>query len=276
MPLDDYRAANLANWNERVVGHTAPDGYDIAGLIDDPERITDVVAFDCDVFGDVTGKTLLHSQCHIGTDTLSWARLGASVTGLDFSPAALASARDTAGRMGIDATFVETEFYDAPDHIHEQFDCVYTSVGAINWLPDIVEWGHVLAGFVKPGGQFYIREGHPMLMALDDERDDDLLVVRYPYFRSGGEPLKSDDSESYAGSATLENTVNYEWPHPVSAVVMALINAGLVIDEFREHTHLDWQFFPFMETSDGERYVMPDSQRELVPLQFSILAHKPS
>ena len=225
-------------------------------------------------FGAVDGRTLLHSQCHIGTDTLSWARLGASVTGLDFSPAALASARDTAGRMGIDATFVETEFYDAPDHIHEQFDCVYTSVGAINWLPDIVEWGHVLAGFVKPGGQFYIREGHPMLMALDDERDDDLLVVRYPYFRSGGEPLKSDDSESYAGSATLENTVNYEWPHPVSAVVMALINAGLVIDELRELTHLDWPYFSFME-AEGERWYLPADRRLQVPLQFSIRAHKP-
>jgi hypothetical protein len=115
-----------------------------------------------------------------------------------------------------------------------------------------------------------------MLMALDDGRDDDLLVVRYPYFASGGEPLKWEDAGSYAGSATLENTVNYEWTHPVSSVVMALIDAGLVIDEFRELTHLDWQFFPFMETTDGERYVMPEPQRALVPLQFSILAHKPA
>ena len=275
MPIDEYRAANLANWNERVIGHTAPDGYDLAGLIADPERLTDVVTFDKDVFGEVAGKTLLHSQCHIGTDTLSWARLGATVTGLDFSADALASARDTAARMGIDATFVETEFYDSPDHIDQQFDCVYTSVGAINWLPDIAEWGRILAGFLKPGGRFYIREGHPMLMALDDERDDDLLVVKYPYFASGGEPLKSEDAASYAGSATLQHTVNYEWIHPVSSVVMALIDAGLVIDELREHTHLDWQFFPFMETEDGERYVMPEAQRALVPLQFSVLAHKP-
>lgn len=275
MPIDEHRAANLANWNERVIGHTAPDGYDIAGLIADTDRITDVVAFDKEVFGDVRGKTLLHSQCHIGTDTVSWARLGATVTGLDFSPDALASARDTAAKMGIDARFVETELYDSPEHIDSQFDCVYTSVGAINWLPDIAAWGQIMAGFVKPGGQFYIREGHPMLMTLDDERDDDALMVKYPYFASGGEPLKWDDAESYAGSAKLENTINYEWTHPVSSVVMALIDAGLVIDEFRELTHLDWKFFPFMETDDGERYVMPTAQRDLVPLQFSVLAHKP-
>ncbi|MEM9200438.1 MAG: class I SAM-dependent methyltransferase [Actinomycetota bacterium] len=275
MPIDEYRAANLANWNERVIGHTAPDGYDIAGLIADPDRITDVVRFDQDVFGDVTGKNLLHSQCHIATDTLSWARLGATVTGLDFSPDALASARDTAAKMGIDATFVETELYDAPNHIDHEFDCVYTSVGAINWLPDIAEWGRVMAGFVKPGGQFYIRDGHPALYSLDDERDDRDLVITHPYFHDG-QPLRWEDATSYAGSATIENDVMYEWIHPISSIVMALINAGLVVDELRELDHLDWPFFSFMESVDGERYVLPEAQRRLVPLQFSILAHKPA
>ena len=269
MPIDEYRAANLANWNERVAGHIAPDGYNLAAFGEDPDYITDVVTFDKDVFGDVTGKTLLHSQCHIGTDTLSWARLGASVTGLDFSPDALASARDTAALAGIDATFVETELYDAPDHIDHQFDCVYTSVGAINWLPDIAAWGRIMAGFVKPGGQFYIRDGHPMLYTLDDERDDRELIVRHRYFNTG-EPLRWEDSTSYAGPATIEANVMYEWIHPISSVVLALLDAGLVIDELRELDHLDWPFFTHMESADGERYVLPDDQRDLVPLQFSI------
>ena len=113
MTLDEYRAANLANWNERVAGHVGPGGYNLTDLLEDPAYVSDVVDFDRDVFGDVTGKTLLHSQCHIGTDTLSWAKLGARVTGLDFSSEALAVARDLAARGGWDATFVETEFSDA-------------------------------------------------------------------------------------------------------------------------------------------------------------------
>ena len=277
MELDDYRAANLANWNERVAGHTAPDGYNLAALIDDPDYISGVVAFDRKeyhaVFGEVPGATLLHSQCHIGSDTLSWAKLGAKVTGLDFSAPALASARQTAAKLGVDARFVETEFYDAPNHIAEQFDLVYYSVGARNWLPDLVEWGKIVAGFTKPGGRFYVREGHPMLMTLDDERNDDELVVTYPYFGSD-KPQRWEHTESYAGSASLKNAVNYEWMHPISEVIMALINAGLVIDDVREHTHLDWEFFAFMER-DGMWFRLPEHQRRLVPLQYSILAHKP-
>lgn len=275
MPIDEHRAANLANWNERVAGHMAPDGYGVAALIDHPDHISDVVAFDRDVFGDVTGKTLLHSQCHIGTDTVSWAKLGAQVTGLDFSPTALDAARSIAERVGVDATFVETELYDAPTHIDEQFDCVYTGVGAINWLPDIAEWGRVMAGFVKPGGAFYIRDGHPMLYTLDDERDDDAMVVVHPYFETA-DPLKWESPVSYAGSATLTNTTNYEWNHSLAEIVMALIGAGLVIDELRELTHLDWPYFSWMTTEDGERYELPADRRASVPLQFSIRAHKPA
>ncbi|MEO0493269.1 MAG: class I SAM-dependent methyltransferase [Actinomycetota bacterium] len=274
MPIDEHRAANLANWNERVAGHTAADGYGIAALVADPDHVSDVVAFDRDVFGDVTGKTLLHSQCHIGTDTVSWAKLGATVTGLDFSPTALDAARSLAERVGVDATFVETELYDAPTHIDEQFDCVYTSVGAINWLPDIAEWGRIMADFVAPGGSFYIRDGHPMLGTLDDERNDHALVVEYPYFTTD-EPLRWESDESYTGSAKLEHTVNYEWNHSIAEVVMALIDAGLVLDELRELTHLDWQFFPFME-AEGERWYLPEERRLHLPLQFSIRAHKPA
>ncbi len=273
MNLDDYRAANLANWNERVAGHAGPGGYNLVDLIDDPAYVSDVVDFDREVFGDVTGKTLLHAQCHIGTDTLSWAKLGARVTGLDFSSEALAVARELAAKGGWDAAFVESEFYDAPNHIHDRFDLVYTSVGAINWLPDMTRWAEILAGFLHPGGQVYLRDAHPMLGALDDERHDDQLVVSYPYFNPGA-PLRWEDDESYVGEAKLTNTVNYEWPHSIGEVVTALLDAGLVLDHLREHQHLDWRFFPWME-QDGERFVLPDSRRDHVPLQFSVLAHKP-
>jgi len=188
MALDRFRTANLANWDERVAGHTGPDGYNIDELVTDPDYITAVVRFDeptlSAAVGSLTGKTLLHSQCHIGTDTMSWAKLGAQVTGIDFSPKALTAARGIADRLGIDATFVETELYDAPQNLTGEFDIVYTSVGTICWLPDLPGWAEVLAGFLRPGGTFYIRDSHPALMIYDDERDDRELVPAYPYFRA--------------------------------------------------------------------------------------------
>ncbi len=272
--MDEYRRANLANWNERVAGHTATDGYEsYRRLVEVPGHLTDTVVFDAERIGDVRGQSLLHSQCHIGTDTMSWANLGAKVTGLDFSPQAIAAARELATRMGVEATFVETDVFDAPNEIPGTFDLVYTSVGAICWMDDISRWAQVMAGFVRPGGRFYIRDSHPVAMALDDQRSDDALVLRYRYFATG-EPQSFDEAESYLGSATLANTRIYDWPHSLGSVVTALIKAGLVIDRLDEHQHLDWQLLGSMER-DGERYVLPPTQRDVAPLQFSIHAHKP-
>ena len=273
MTLDDHRKANLANWDERVVGHIAPDGYDIESLVEDPTAISSVVRFDHDAVGDVEGKTLLHSQCHIGTDTLSWAKLGATVTGIDFSPAAIAAARDIASRMDVDATFIETEFYDAPEHIDEQFDIVYTSVGAICWLPDIDRWGEIVAGFVKPGGTFYIRDSHPMLMTLDDKRSDEEMVVRYNYFFTP-QPQSFPEEESYLGSAKLDNVETYVWSHTLADVMNSLLAAGLRIDRVEELQHLDWEFLSWMEKKD-ETYVLPESHRNKMPMQFSMRATRP-
>ena len=273
--MDEYRTTNLANWNERVSGHMAPDGYGVDRLVDDAEWITAVVRHDSTKLGNVDGLRLLHSQCHIGTDTLSWAKLGATVTGLDFSPKAIAAARSIAERMGVDATFVETELYDAPQHINSMFDLVYTSVGAICWLPDITMWAQVMAGFVKPGGRFWIRDSHPALMALDDTRDDEQLVVRFPYFHQPT-PLNFSDAESYAGSAKLENPDSYSWAHSVADVINALMDAGLTLERVEEYQHLDWQFLPFMEETNEGTWVLPESVRDNVPMQFSVLAQKPA
>src|SRR6185369_9809350 len=126
-----------------------------------------------------------HLQCHIGTDTVSLARLGADMTGLDFSPASLAQARRIARLAGADVRFVEAEVYDAPGALGpELFDLVYTGIGALCWLPDIARWARVVAGLLRPGGRLFIREGHPVLWALDDPRDDELLVVEFPYFET--------------------------------------------------------------------------------------------
>lgn len=276
---NDYHAANLANWNERVAGHMAPDGYSVDRLVDDPDHISPTVRFDVPYLGDVSGRTLLHSQCHIGTDTLSWAKLGATVTGIDFAAEAVAAARHIAARMQDDlagpATFVETDVYDAPNHVADTFDIVYTSVGAICWMPDITKWAEVMAGFVKPGGRFWIRDSHPMLMALDDKRTDHELVVRYPYFHDPT-PTNFYDAESYQGSAMLENGDSYSWAHSIADVITALTDAGLTFERLEEYQHLDWQFLSCMEKTAQDTWILPEAVRRNVAMQFSVLASKPA
>jgi SAM-dependent methyltransferase len=267
---DRYFADNLANWNDRVPIHAGPDGYRIQRYIEDPSRISEMVEFDRRYLGDVAGKTLFHPQCHIGTDTVSWARLGAHVTGIDFSAPALGVARDLAARIGVDARFVESDLYASPDVLDAQFDIVYTGVGAINWLPDIDRWARVMAQFTKPGGEFYMREGHPILWSLDYERDDDLLVLTHPYFQTE-DPITWDEPDSYLGTGTIRHTTSHEWNHGMGEIITALINAGFRIDLVEEHRFLEWVALPHM-IEENERYRLPDRQADLAPLMYSIRA----
>lgn len=279
MPLDEYRSANRANWSERVAGHWEPDGYDAPGFIADASRLSGVVTFDQAYLGDVAGRSLLHLQCHFGMDTLSWARLGAEVTGVDFSPDAIAAARRLSDESGTPGRFVESELYETPNSlVGERFDVVYTGVGAINWLPDIAGWGEVVASLLAPGGTFYMREGHPILWALrfpiDDPRDES-LVVEYPYFEVE-EPLAWDAGESYLGSASIENTRTYEWNHGLAEVMGALTSQGLVIDLFEEHRFLDWQGQHHMVEGEDGHWRLPPHQQDRLPLMYSLRARRAS
>lgn len=279
MPLDEYRAANRSSWGDRVAGHWEPDGYDAPGFIADPQRLSRVVMFDAPYLGDVTGRSLLHLQCHFGMDTLSWARLGADVTGIDFSPEAIVAARRLSAESGTPGRFVETELYATPEALAgETFDVVYTSVGALNWLPDIDGWAEVVARMLAPGGTFYVRESHPILWSLRfpiEDPHDDTLILEYPYFEVA-EPVAWDTDESYSGSATLEHTRTYEWNHGIGEIMTALLRRGLVIDLFEEHRFLDWQGQHHMVERDDGRWVLPDHQRDLVPLMYSLRARAPA
>ena len=271
-----YFDDNLANWNDRVPIHAGSDGYGLDEYRTDPERLSTIVAFDRRMVGDVAGKSLLHLQCHIGTDTISWAKLGASVTGLDFSAPALAVARDLASDMGLDATFVESDVYGAPDVLDEHFDIVYTGVGAICWLPDIVRWADVVARLTRPGGMFFMREGHPILWAADWEAEtqdgstDESIRITYPYFETEA-PNTFDEPETYLGTGTLEHSVHHDWNHGLGEIFTALLGAGFRIDAFEEHRFLEWKALPQMEERDGV-WVLPDHQRDLLPLMYSLQA----
>jgi SAM-dependent methyltransferase len=187
----------------------------------------------------------VHLQCHIGTDTISLARLGAEMTGLDFSPASLAQARDLAARAGASVRFVEAEVYDAVQMVGgEAFDLVYTGIGALCWLPSIARWAEVVAGLLAPGGRLFIREGHPMLWALDDERSDGLLVVDYPYFQ-GAEAIVFEEGGTYVETTmSFEHNVIYQWSHGLGEIISSLLNLGMELTMLAEHDSAPWNALP--------------------------------
>lgn len=271
--MDEYTRANLANWESRVPVHTGPQGYDLQRYLDDPTALSGVVAFDAPFLGDLTGTRVVHLQCHIGTDTLSLARLGGEVTGVDFSPSALAVARDLAERAGAEVRYVEASVDQVAERLPEQFDLVYTGVGAINWLPSASRWAQTVAGLLRPGGRLYIREGHPMTYALDDKREDQLLVVEHPYFETDT-PQRWEAPYSYTASEEpLRDPVTYEWNHGLGEVVQAVIDAGLRLTRLEEHDELEWQFFDWMERTARGSYVLPGG-RERLPLMYTLEAIK--
>jgi len=277
MALDEYRAANRDNWDDRVPIHWDSDEYGIQKFIDDPKHISDVVQFDRDndELGDVTGKSLLHLQCHISTDTLSWARLGATVTGVDFSEPAIEACERLSAESGTPGEFVVAEFYDSPNVLNgRQFDVVYTGIGAICWLPDIYAWARVVADFLKPGGTFYIIEGHPMMWSVSQDDNGDQIILDWPYFESAG-PQGEENDSTYAGEGTLEHTREYNFTHGFGETIDALIQAGLVLDHVHEHKTLHWQAFPMLVQTDNGRWKMPEGKENYLPLMQSIKAHKP-
>ena len=281
---EEGRAANLANWEDRVPIHEV--GYGVAtGDIDD--ALTEVVTHDLAAMvpflpgGTVDGLDLCHFQCHIGTDTVSFARVGARVTGVDFSPSALASAARLAERYGVEAAWVETDVLNAAAAVRRavelgaaptaDFDVVYTSIGAICWLNDLDRWAAQIAAVLRPGGLFYIRDGHQAMYALDETAPD--LRTVYRYFGDGSAQMW-DDEGTYLGEGTVAHTRTYEWPHPVSEVVNALIGAGLRIERLEEGTVLPWRFSPRMVPVDGG-WAWPEPERNRMPVTFTAVARKP-
>jgi ubiquinone/menaquinone biosynthesis C-methylase UbiE len=271
-PADAIRDNN-ALWDAWTRIHEGSEFYDLAGFKQGGVRLRQ---YEIDEVGPVAGKDLLHLQCHFGIDTLSWARLGARVTGADFSEAAIALARSVAAEIGIDdARFVRSDLYNLPDVLDGDFDVVYTSRGVLGWLPDIRRWAQVVAHFVRPGGRFYVTEIHPIAQALENEGvEPGEIVVRYPYWEHAA-PLSFAVQGTYADrDAEVVGQTEHGWDHGLGEIVTALIEAGLRIESLREYPFVDWQLDFLVEADDGTWKLPPDIEGEL-PLFFSILATKP-
>ena len=271
MSLDKYLEANRVNWDERVPYHIGPGShYDLERFIAGGSTLTSI---DTQDLGDVTGKSLLHLQCHFGLDTLSWARRGAKATGIDFSRPAIDAAAQLSKDSGISGRFPVSELYQSANVLDERFDIVYTGIGALCWLPDIRGWANVVSHFLKPGGTFYMLEFHPIIWSLDDERSDAELVIKLPYFQVT-EPNRWDDPTTYGNlSAHLNNTITYEWNHGLGEILTALIGAGLVIEFVHEHQVCATPILPPLVRGEDGWWRLPDYSQRL-PLMYSIRAHR--
>lgn len=267
------RGANRDNWDDRVPLHES--AYGLAAF-DDPAHISDVVRDDLPVLrrfvpnGSLSGLDLCHLQCHIGTDTVSLARSGATVTGVDFSAPALTAAAALAARTGTAATWVETDVLDARTAVKGDFDVVYTSIGTITWLEDLDRWAAQIASLMRTGGTFFIRDGHPALYALDEEAPT--LTTRYRYF-GDGRAQRWDDDSTYAGDGKVAHPRTYEWPHPLSEIIGALLRSGLRLVHFDEGRTLPWRFTSRMVEVPGA-YAWPEAERDLIPCTYTIVARK--
>ena len=269
--MNDKMEIIRQNWDERTPIHAVSDFYDVDGF--KSGRIT-LTKTEIEELGSVAGKSLLHLQCHFGMDTMSWSRLGATATGVDISDTAIELARELNDELALETRFIRSNVYDLPDVLDEQFDIVYTAIGALCWLPDMTGWAAVVARYLKPGGTFYILDGHPVSHIFEP--------VELP---NGGHDLKPLNSyfpdpkgisyeggeHTYTGSEILE-TPSHEWQHSMSEIVNAIIDAGLQIEFLNEFAVSEYRAFPPMSRhEDGWRL---DEHHGSVPFLFSIKATK--
>ncbi|WP_088320880.1 bifunctional 2-polyprenyl-6-hydroxyphenol methylase/3-demethylubiquinol 3-O-methyltransferase UbiG [Kineosporia sp. R_H_3] len=266
---------NRASWDERVPAHAESPDYALDRFAGDPAFLSGVVRFDLPRLGDVAGLDVVHLQCHIGTDTVSLARLGARVTGLDFSAAAVEQARGFAAGLGLDVPFVQADVYDAVDALGgNRFDLVFTGIGALCWLPDIDRWAGVVAGLLRPGGRLFLREGHPMLWSIDETRPDGLLVVEHPYFERD-EPVVWDEGGTYVQTdRTFTRNVTHEWNHGLGEIVTALHRHGLALTMLVEHYSAPWDTVPGRTTVDDLGEFRLTDRRWRLPMTYTLQATK--
>jgi SAM-dependent methyltransferase len=264
-----YLDQNRALWDAWTDLHEQSEFYDVEGFLAGKSRLKPIELAEMPA---VKNKSLLHLQCHFGLDTLSWARAGAQVTGVDFSDKSIRLARSLAERARLDARFVQSNIYDLPSALDDQFDIVFTSYGVLAWLPDLSRWARIIDRYLKPGGTFYLVELHPFGLMFESEGDIRDWKVVEPYFHAR-EPVRYVSEGSYAAPSADVHMPEYEWMHPISDVLNALLQVGLQIEFVHEFPYVTYRQFPFLERH-GEWEWRPPKGMGQPPLLFSIRALK--
>ena len=269
-----YFEANKELWDEfaRLHYETESEFYSVKSFLNGESTLK---SYELKEMGNVKGKSLLHLQCHFGLDTLSWAREGAIVTGIDFSSEAIRLANLLANQAKIEAKFIESNIYDLPKVLFEKFDIVYTSIGVLCWLNNLKVWGQIIANFLKPSGFFYIAENHPFSHVFDNVTNDiNNLQIYYNYFCEP-EPMEFIADGTYAlEGSKFKPKKEYEWNHSISEIINSLIEAGLRIEFLNEYPFSIDKRFSFSERGPDGFYRLKN-QKAIIPLLFTLKAVKP-
>lgn len=264
---DDPLTVNRATWNVWAAAHGQDAYYDTAGLLAGADTLSDVEqAGVAAAVGDVAGRDVLHVQCHIGFDTISLARRGARVTGVDFSPVALDKARDLARRCGVEAEFVEGDSMRLPADLHGRFDLAYATIGVLCWIPDVPAWMRSVAATLRPGGRLLLIDGHPLYQMTETV---DPLVLDFPYADDGPHPYTG--SGSYAAPA--EPTTSVQYAHALGEIVTAAASAGLRVHRLDEHLDSPYDMGHGTDPDpDGRHRFRIDGQS--LPVLFTLVAER--
>lgn len=270
--LDERIKLNMEWWNEAAPIHAASRYYDVRGF--KSGRLT-LNSIERAALGEVSGKSLLHLQCHFGMDTMSWARLGARATGVDFSENAIDIARGLNDETGLGVRFIQSDVYDLPNVLDEKFDIVYSALGVLCWLPDVERWAKVAANHLKPGGTLFLMDGHPVhhmfQSAEDSDSDASDLRVHSGYWHGEDGAMYPGDEPSYASGEVVIVGDTWEWQHTLSSVINAVIGAGLRLTGFHEHPESTYAAISGMTKGDDGWYRLPDGAPE-VPMLYSLTA----
>jgi len=260
----DYKKVNKESWNNRVAVHMESDFYDVPAFLAGKSSLKKP---ELALLGDISGKSILHLQCHFGQDSISLARMGAKVTGIDLSDTAIKQARELNAQCGTDVEFVVSDVYELPKILKGTFDIVFTSYGTIGWLPDLDKWAGVVNHFLKDGGSFVFAEFHPAIWMFDDDHE----TVFYNYFTS--EPIVESYSGTYAEKDSDLKVNTISWNHGLAEVMTSLMDQGLRISKFKEYDYSPWNCFRGMQ-KDGEDEYRITKFGNKMPLMYSILAEK--
>lgn len=260
--MESYIEVNRKLWNARVSSHANSDFYDVASF---KQGKSSLMSIELEQLGDLRGKKLLHLQCHFGMDTLSIARMGANVTGVDFSDKAIETAEALAKELEIDARFICCNVYDLPQHLDEQFDVIFTSYGVVGWLSDLDAWAAIVARFLKPGGVFHFVEFHPVIWMFDN----DFQEIAYSYFNV--EPILEEESGTYADRSAAIKEQSISFNHSLSEVLGCLIANGLEIQAFNEFDFSPYPCFNKLVKKGDHCYQIEGMEGKL-PIVYALKA----
>lgn len=260
----NYIEKNKLAWNSRTDHHVGSSFYDMENFVKGKNSLNDI---ELKLLGDIKGKTILHLQCHFGQDSISLARMGAVVTGVDLSDNAISKAKEFSQQLNIPASFICCDVYDLPNHLDQEFDIVFTSYGTIGWLPDLDKWAKIVSAFLKPGGQFVFAEFHPVVWMFDN----DFQKIAYTYSKS--DPIIETEQGTYADKSAPISTEMITWNHGIAEVLTSLLNHGLQINSFEEFDYSPYNCFNHATEFETGKFRITHLENK-IPMVYALSAVK--